>query len=744
MSTKTLRKRIALVAVSAMGFGLLSVAPTSAAVTATGTASFKAAGSTTAVTNASGAFNAASSAAVETIYVRSGTTTNTFVVDFASLTAADALHVVLGKGTAMPAVAADLVNIDGVSVTAANATIADATLDVDGSGSIATVAAAGVTVTTKSLQTAAADFKFTSGALAAGTYSIWVATDNTDLTATSYKLATVTSYNVGAPVTASYSVDGRTIVNGSAPATSAYDLRVLDSAGRRTFLVGDEVVKHSWATVASGVQVLDAIADTTAGIAPTTTNGGITFTAYVVTADTNGAGDNAALTTGVTYTLTSVIQSGVNAFGSDTVTVRHLTSTNGLAGTLVFRNSTTLATVPTISLATADGITTGYQLVLRDSAGAVVQGVRPTVSSSSSATTAQGGTTDAAGLTSTTDWTYTAPAQTSDTVTFTVTAGTSASITTSVAIAIGASYATADYDGAIAVTANGGRVASGTQSNTTRADLSGGDAVYDHLILNPANTTTVTVTYTLLNNAAPKLPVSGATLSFAVGAPTSSVGGGASTLPTAARVLSATSVATGADGKAAVTVTITGARTNEEFGVVISSGGTQIGYADFLFTDAAVAIGSVFAGPAQTITQGAGTATTVTLTALDQYSQAAVGTRIQLLVTGPSAPTSNPIVTTGADGTATYNVSGTTAVAGQTDTVTITNLNGGGSVTAGADDVVTINYLATAPVAGSIRQDFDLAQGTSWTNNAVTTIADAIKALNASVQPVLQISLALN
>jgi hypothetical protein len=54
MSTKTLRKRIALVAVSAMGFGLLSAAPSSAAVTAVTLAGPLRAGGAAVAVNATG------------------------------------------------------------------------------------------------------------------------------------------------------------------------------------------------------------------------------------------------------------------------------------------------------------------------------------------------------------------------------------------------------------------------------------------------------------------------------------------------------------------------------------------------------------------------------------------------------------------------------------------------------------------------------------------------------------------
>ena len=739
MSTKTLRKRIALVAVSALGFGLLSTAPSNAVMATAIETTFAVSGTTTAVSAQAGALDAVGATGADDVYVRSGASAQTFKLSMASVTNADVVFISMTSGTAAPTAASQQIDINctevgnagGAAETISN-TAGD--MDVDGGGAIAASVDTGCSVTVAG--TAIADLVFTTPALAAGNYTVW-ASAAASQAADAYKIADVVSYTVGAPVTLAYGSVGRTLVAGTAPATSAYDAYLYDSAGRSTFLVGDEVLKHAYSTVASGVQVLKAVSDTTAATAPALV--GVDFDPYVVTKDTNdltGTEGDEPLTAGVTYTLTTVIQNGVNAFGSDTVTTRWITSTNGLTGSLVFRSSVTLATVSSISLANGDGITTGYQLKMTDSTGAVVQGVTPTVSSSAGATTAQAGTTGASGTTSASNWTYTAPGTgTADTVSFSVSAGSSASITTSVAIALSPSYATASYDGAIAVTANGGRVASGTQSNTTRAALNGGDAYYNYLRLNPADSTSVTVTYTLLNNAAPKLPVSGATLSFAFQDPgTTSEGQTDSTsgtyLASAARTLSATSVTTGADGKASVTATLVGPRNGEDFRITVRTGGTLIGYADFLYTTAAVAIGTVAAGPAATITQGAGLSTAVTLTALNQYSQAVPSTRIQISVTGPSAPVSAPILTTGADGTATYTVSGALAVAGQSDIVTITNINGGGSETAGADDVVTINYQATAPVAGSIREEYDLSQGTSWTNNAVTAIADAIKANN--------------
>ena len=102
MSTKTLRKRIALVAVSTMGFGLLSVVPASAALTATATGTFAISGTTTAVTANAGALKAAAETGADDIYVRSGASTQTFKLGMGSLTAADVVYISMTSGTAAP------------------------------------------------------------------------------------------------------------------------------------------------------------------------------------------------------------------------------------------------------------------------------------------------------------------------------------------------------------------------------------------------------------------------------------------------------------------------------------------------------------------------------------------------------------------------------------------------------------------------------------------------------------------
>jgi hypothetical protein len=463
MSTKTIYKRIALVAVASLGFGVLtSVSPASAAgLTDATETTFLVAGTTTAVTAAAGAANDAGSAGADTIYVRSTATTNTFKVSMASATGADNPILYMGSGTSEPTTDAGSIKITkGADVTGVTATAATLT-----SAAGADAAADAITLTLGGSATAFTGFTFTTGALPAGTYTIYLS-DTVNLTSNTknYKIATVTSYDAGAPVTASYSQVG--YVDVAAPENIAAKLSLKDSSNRSTFLVGDETVGH---TVAKQVPASDvtlaAISAVTAGSTPAVTSG--VFAAYDVSIPA-GNGSNIP-TVGSLYTITSTILNGASAFGSTTVTYRNVASTLGLTGSIAFINATTKAVVSSIARPTSGTIaTTTHAVVVKDSTGAVVVGVTPVATATAGTVSTAIGATDVNGTNNAIAYSAAATAGTA-TVSIALSTG-STSLTTSftvVTTAYGATAATTATVKSVVHTNGSGVVMTSTAPDTS-------------------------------------------------------------------------------------------------------------------------------------------------------------------------------------------------------------------------------------------------------------------------------------
>ncbi|NBO56162.1 MAG: hypothetical protein EBU84_16580, partial [Actinobacteria bacterium] len=366
-----------------------------------------------------------------------------------------------------------------------------------------------------------------------------------------------------------------------------------------------------------------------------------------------------------------------------------------MTGTLVLSDKAlaTGAAVTTASLAQGDTIATNkYIVTLTDSAGARVTGVTPAVTvtagtAGAATAAATSSTQDAEGTADALSTLYTAPATgTSDTITWSVATGGGTSISTSLAISLITSVAVAANGANMEGTGNGGYL---EVTDTADTDLAAGGAVYA-MSLDPANTSKITTDIFLTVTASGAF-VPNAVLGVAL----------TGTTPSAQRTASATTITTDASGKASVDVAVVSPRNGETVIVTITSGSKTVGVATYTFANAAVTIAEISAGPAQAITQKAGTSTPVTVTVVDQYGQAVANKRVQLSVSGPSAPTSAPVILTDPKGVASYTVTGTTAVAGQADIVTVTHYDAG-AVTAGADDIVTITYTAGDVAAASM------------------------------------------
>ncbi|NBO26927.1 MAG: hypothetical protein EBU96_09095, partial [Actinobacteria bacterium] len=661
---KTLKRKIALVAVAGLGLGLsVAIPAANAALTATGQANFQIAGTTTAVTNAAGAFNAGAGAAVETVYVRSTAAANTFKVNFTNLTAADIVHISMSSnaGGAVAATAAELVaitkgaNPTGGTCAQENVTTAGGAVGDTTKGIACTETATGTVLT---------DVSFTTGALAAGTYTIWVNTTADVSTGTTYKIATVTSYTVGAPTTISYDVVGRTKIKATAE-DSSFTASVKDSLGRSTFLVGDEQLTHSWDTVASGITAPATPAATTAGSTPAYTSGTATFAGYTVAIDiTDPTGLGPDATKNTLFKLNSTIISGLAAYGTASATFRWSNTTSGLTGTLQILKTADSSVVTSISLAANGTVAAGtYQWSLKDSTGAVIQGILPTSTSSAGSTIASNTATAANGKANA--FTYTAAATGgTDTLTFTVQTGNGTSISTSVGVTVTGYGATAAVLGNATVAVAAG---TGWKAGTAPAYTAG----------LTVNKVTIAVT-----------GIDVGTVADVVATPTG--GTLTSTVSTAAPVADAS-------GKITFDVSTTNAADTNSFTVTVDADGAGgTGAVTVATITYATAVSNVSTSPLTNTTNFAAPSTTkdIVATVADQFGIAAPGATVTLTNTSvPAGATAQTTVTktVGADGKATLSAVLGSVVGNYVYQVTAADYNGVARATTN-----TITYTVTA------------------------------------------------
>ena len=464
MSTKTIYKRIALVAVASLGFGVLtSVSPASAAAAADDY-NLVSRGSTlaaTAVANGTGPDTAVARAGVNTIVLS----------EDLSVVAADAATFIVSTGSSAATAGANEIALSSPAY-------------MDGGGSAATVAGdlGTIALNTSALNTELAignavqvtpgagttansisAIKFNATLVAGTTYYVYVDPSTGDDVATGgIKIGSIEVIDAGAPVTASYSQVGYVNVGTRANMTAKLSLK--DSSNRSTILVGDETIGHASTrqTPASDV-ALDAI-NTTTAIYRSITAGVVT--AYDVTIP--GGGTNVP-TVGSLYTITSTILKGASAFGSTTVTYRNVASTLGLTGSVAFIDATSKAVVTSIARATSGTFAGGtYGVVVKDSTGAVVVGVTPVATASAGTVSTAIGATDETG--SNTAIAYSAAA-TAGTATISIALSTgSTSLTTSVSVVTTAYGATAATTSTVksVVHANG----SGVVMTSTAPDTS--------------------------------------------------------------------------------------------------------------------------------------------------------------------------------------------------------------------------------------------------------------------------------
>jgi hypothetical protein len=428
MSTKTIYKRIALVAVASLGAGLLSVIPANAsgATVIADDLNLVTSGSTLVVSAATGADTAIARVGAQTIAL----------TEVVAVVAADDYDLYVSTS----ADAAGITDANTVvlnTATAANVTDAEksaVSLSAAAYNGIATAAkAVKVDTTAGTTASAVGTITFKTASLSAGTWNVFAdATPAGTPTSGSIIVGTITVYDVGAPTTASYSAVGYTQIG--SPANVNATVSVKDSSGRSTFLVGTEALVHSSTPLANAtapaIVGLAAIGNTTPGTPPTVTAG--VFAGYTVAIPGAAGGQNVPDKDRL-YTVSSQIRNGAVAYGSASVTYRNVDTTASIAGgSITFTGATSKAVVSSIATpASLQSVAADYVITVKDAAGALVKGAVPVATASTGTVSAAVGTTGDSGTDSTFRFTAPATAGTS-TVTFSLSTG-STTLSTSVA-----------------------------------------------------------------------------------------------------------------------------------------------------------------------------------------------------------------------------------------------------------------------------------------------------------------------
>jgi trimeric autotransporter adhesin len=489
MSTKTLRKRIALVAVSAMGFGLVSSVPAFAAAELPTAATITTAAST----------NIATSSTSGTWVTRTS---------FSSLTLGGAVT----QTTAASGFTAYLIDSADAKLTTTGITAGSVT---SGASTPVTVAGTATTGTIVFGDAATGEkhvsYSITVGDLAAGTYRLVFDADGTYTSgATSLIVGTIQVVAAGTPTSVTWTYPSVTEVNSSVVDYSA-TFNVKDASGVNTVLVNDERVNFDVTPQTGATATQVQMADNTATIDKADQVVAATLR-YTTILSGDGSTPTAGTTiAGTTYTVSGTLQDGTSALASPVSTLyKRVANTSGLTGTIAFRNSGDTAGVSALSAAPSTAATV-FRAKALDSNGGPIIGATISHSVSGSLGTFTNGSqsSGATGLVGS-DITFTAGATAgTGTVTATILAG-AISITNTLPVTVTAVGATAATNAGWSVVANNGSgLVAGTAPNWTAAPntssftakLSGLDANKNvKMILNNAQSATATANGIAKNN----------------------------------------------------------------------------------------------------------------------------------------------------------------------------------------------------------------------------------------------------
>jgi len=389
MSTKTSIKRIALVAVSALGFGLLSTVPAKAATVAANISfSVKPTGIT-----ATADIDVAAAATSDTAVTRAGATISVYKVastdaDWAAAAAGDAGRFRLKLGTTLGSWVDYVDGTTTATITVpAGVTSGDLEVEID------------LNTTDGGSIVSSADVSLTIINAGAPRSVSWAATSVTEIaaSATDYALnATPKDANGVSTIL----LDGEKIVLTTTPETGVAASQVDTSDG-------------------NGLELTEAEADT---VTPVHTN-------YLATLDGNGTNTGSTVS-GTEYTITAQLQDSTTAIGAPAATkYKRLSSTSALTGSLVFRTAAASTYAERTSLSavyTAGGVaSSGFNIRALDANGGriknatvvlSVSGITGTFANNNQATLQTGQVTN--------DYTFTPTSAGSGTITATITTGT--------------------------------------------------------------------------------------------------------------------------------------------------------------------------------------------------------------------------------------------------------------------------------------------------------------------------------
>jgi trimeric autotransporter adhesin len=400
MSTKTLRKRIALVAVSALGFGVLASLPANAA----------SAGAVTSWNVAATGITATSAVAATSgeaaVYTRVGQTItiNTLVAD--DRAAGDMWRVAQITGT--------------TASTAPDALFcADTALD-----------AASATTTCSFTVTAAMNGKVFRVQIkpSAGTYSVL-----TDLG------VTLNVVNAGAPASVTFAQTSVTEVSASA-VDYTVNATPKDANGVSTILLDNETISIDVSPNTGSAATQVGVTDASKSEAEPTAAGA---TSYAVVLEGDGGAGPAGTTIGGTeYVITAQLLSGTSAIGSTASTkYKRLANTSTLTGTVVFTSDTTGTALSSLTLSPSIASSNFYVKAV-DANGGLIKGATVALTASAGTVDAASRNTDGTGYTAA--WTTTQSVAGAATLTARITTGaTSISSTlTTTTTAFGATLGT--------------------------------------------------------------------------------------------------------------------------------------------------------------------------------------------------------------------------------------------------------------------------------------------------------------
>jgi hypothetical protein len=671
---KTLKRKIALVAVAAVGVGMLSAIPASAASTDTNAANVN-------LTQTSSTLGVVG----DTAAARTGVQTIKITEDVAVDTA---YHL---------AVTTAACNAVDATMLAGMATLTgDAATAVANAGTVNTYTAGKIAVVTPVAD--ASTLTITTASLAAGTWNVCADPSVVNSFATGgFSVAVIPVVDAGAPASVAWASNVREISPTAVDYTS--DLSVKDSNGVKTVLVGAEsiVLDVTPQTGVPATQVIFTDATITADEITATTG-----TAYSVNLDGAPAGLTGSTIAGTTYSLTAQLVSSGNAIGApSTGTYTRVANTAGLTGALSFTSDT--AGTAVASLSTAPNVaTTGYFVKAVDATGAVLKGVTINLALSgvTGATSVTFDTTAQSGFTSSRTATPTAAG--TGVITASINAGTStiSKTLTVTSVAFGATAAVAA--GVTATAANGnGFVAGATAGTTWTASRSTTSITFKISGLDASKTVAVEAAGTATGVKAAGIASNGAALAG------DSVG----------------YVTADAAGIATVAVTLTSATTGQTaiLGVDADDLGGAAAQLSIVvtFTDAAAALTTV---PATATTSFVAISSSQTITAAvaDQYGNPVVGGSV--LLSNTSAPTGVTLGTAVAvnvsnTGTATLTAPIAATAGNYVYTVQARDANGGNVGT-----LSTVTYTATTDGApGSVTltsggSEAGLGSFTVWTS----------------------------